>query len=507
MPDKLLALKIHPADTVAVALQSFPRGSLVYPQGGSMFASLFAGEDIPQGHKIAVVHIGKGKQVIKYGHRIGSATKDVEPGSWVHTHNLQTNLTGVTEYSYRPFSARKESVAFLPTFSGYRRRNGRVGTRNEIWIVNTVGCVNNSSERIAAICRERYRSVTSIEGVYAFQHPYGCSQLGDDLQYTQKVLAGLVKHPNEGGVMVLGLGCENNQLRGLLDYAAVKDEKPIKFFNAQDVGDEVEVGVAAVDELAEIVGTFQRVECLTSDLVVGLKCGGSDGFSGITANPLVGRITDRLTALEGTAILTEVPEMFGAEQILMNRALDEEVFRAIAKMINDFKEYFRRYHQPIDANPSTGNLQGGITTLEEKSLGAVQKGGTAAVTRVLAYGEQAAEKGLVLLSAPGNDAVSATAEVVSGATVLLFTTGRGTPFGAPVPTIKISSNPAYGIPVKPKWIDFDAGTLILEEQRTFEDAADQLFQYVLDVASRRARTNNELHGYREIGIFKDGVTL
>lgn len=503
MPDRTLVVRIHPADTVAVALQSVHRGSLIDLQGKRISAA----QDIPVGHKIALVFIGKGEQVMKYGHRIGSAMTDIEPGSWVHTHNLQTNLTGLTEYSYQPFRARKESVTTLPTFLGYRRKDGRVGTRNEIWIINTVGCVNNSAERIAAVCREKYRSRAGIEGVYTFQHPYGCSQLGDDLQYTQKVLAGLIKHPNAGGVLTLGLGCENNQLQTLLSYAGVQDEKPVKFFNAQDVGDEVEAGVAAVDQLAEIVGTFQRAECPASDLVIGLKCGGSDGFSGITANPLVGRVADRLTALGGTAILTEVPEMFGAEQVLMNRALNEEVFHAIAKMINDFKEYFRRYHQPIDANPSPGNVQGGITTLEEKSLGAVQKGGTAAVVQVLAYGEQAVEKGLVLLSAPGNDAVSATAEVVSGATVLLFTTGRGTPFGAPVPTIKISSNPACGIRVKPKWIDFDAGTLILEEQRTFEDASDQLFQYVLDVASRRTRTNNELHGYREIGIFKDGVTL
>jgi len=503
MPDKILALKIHPADAVAVALQPILRGSLI----GLQDSQILALEDIPQGHKISLVHIRKGEQVIKYGHSIGSATEDIKAGSWVHTHNLQTNLTGVTEYSYQPVLVRKESIASIPTFLGYRRDDGKVGTRNEIWIINTVGCVNNSAERIAASCRERYRSTSRIEGVYTFQHPYGCSQLRDDLQYTQRVLAGLIRHPNAAGVLVLGLGCENNQLQALLEYTSVKDGKPIKFFNAQDVTDEIEVGIAAVDELAEIVGTFRRVECPASDLVIGVKCGGSDGFSGITANPLVGRITDRITALGGTVILTEVPEMFGAEHILMNRALNEEVFHAIVKMINDFKEYLRRYQQPIDANPSPGNIQGGITTLEEKSLGAIQKGGTAVVTQVLAYGEQATEKGLVLLSAPGNDAVSTTAEVVSGATVLLFTTGRGTPFGAPVSTIKISSNPACGIRAKPKWIDFDAGTLIIEEQRTFEDVADQLFQYILDVASGQARTNNELHGYREIGIFKDGVTL
>jgi altronate hydrolase len=387
---------------------------------------------------------------------------------------------------------------------GYRRANGRVGTRNEVWVLNTVGCVNFAAEGIARISAERFRGV--IDGVHAFGHPFGCSQLGDDLKNTQRILAGLMRHPNAGGVLVLGLGCENNQMESLLKIAGPDvDLQRLRFFNSQDVIDERDEGLDAVAQLVARMESDRRVECPASDLVLGHKCGGSDGFSGISANPLVGRIADRLTALGGGVVLTEVPEMFGAEQMLMRRAADEGVFRDIVSMINDFKQYFLRHGQPIDENPSPGNKAGGLTTLEEKSLGAIQKGGQATVTRVLRYGDKATTGGLSLLEAPGNDGVSSTAMTASGATVLLFTTGRGTPLGFPVPTIKISSNSDIAAK-KPHWIDFNAGAL-LDGTATPEQLADELFAYVLDVASGRALTNNEKHGYREIAIWKEGVTL
>jgi altronate hydrolase len=493
-----LAVRIHPDDNVAVAVGPLHEGTEVAVDG----ARVVLAEDIPAGHKLTLVALSEGDAVRKYGFVIGEATQPVAAGTWVHSHNLRTRLSGTLEYAYQPVARNGSKPVAVPTFMGYRRANGRVGTRNEVWIVNTVGCVNTAAERIARIASERFSG--RVDGVHAFSHPYGCSQLGDDLRNTQKVLAGLLRHPNAGGVLVLGLGCENNQMDELLALAGDVDRDRLRFFNTQDVVDEVEEGVDAIVELVARMEGDARTECSASELIIGHKCGGSDGFSGITANPLVGRIADRLTAMGGGVILTEVPEMFGAEQVLMNRAADEGVFGDVVTMVNDFKEYFLRHGQPVYENPSPGNKAGGLTTLEEKSLGAIQKGGAATVSRVLRYGEPSTTGGLSLLEAPGNDGVSSTAMVASGATVLLFTTGRGTPLGFPVPTIKISSN-SHIAEKKPHWIDFNAGAL-LDGGATMEGLADELFARVLAVASGE-QTNNEKHGYREIAIWKEGVTL
>ncbi|MDP9348114.1 MAG: altronate dehydratase family protein [Gemmatimonadota bacterium] len=498
--EKPFAVRVHPEDNVAVAVVALPAGAEITVEG----AQVTLRDEVPAGHKLALTEIAPGEAVVKYGFPIGAATEPVAAGAWVHSHNLRTRLEGVLDYRYEPSRRDVPAPADIPTFMGYRRPSGRVGTRNEVWIVNTVGCVNTAAERIARVAAERFAG--RVDGVHTFSHPYGCSQLGDDLSNTQRILAGLMRHPNAGGVLVLGLGCENNQMESLLRLAGEEvDRERLRFFNTQDVIDEVEEGVEAVGELVALLEHDRREECPVSELVIGHKCGGSDGFSGITANPLTGRIADRLTALGGGVILTEVPEMFGAEQVLMNRAADEGVFRDIVAMINDFKEYFLRHGQPVYENPSPGNKAGGLTTLEEKSLGAIQKGGQATVSRVLRYGAPAAPGGLSLLEAPGNDGVSSTAMVASGATVLLFTTGRGTPLGFPVPTVKISSNSAIA-EKKPHWIDFNAGAL-LEGHTTLDQLADELFALILDVASGRERTNNEKHGYREIAIWKEGVTL
>jgi altronate hydrolase len=494
-----LAVRIHPDDNVAVAVGPLHEGTEVAVDG----ARVVLVEDVPAGHKLALVPLAPGDAVTKYGFVIGEATAPVAAGGWVHSQNLRTRLSGTLEYAYRPVHRNGSASPEVPTFLGYRRANGRVGTRNEVWIVNTVGCVNTAAERIARVASERFAG--RVDGVFSFSHPYGCSQLGDDLGNTQKVLAGLLRHPNAGGVLVLGLGCENNQMDQLLALAGDVDPERLRWFNTQDVVDEVEEGVEAVAELVARMEGDVRTECPASELILGHKCGGSDGFSGITANPLVGRIADRVTAMGGGVILTEVPEMFGAEQVLMNRAADERVFRDVVEMVNDFKEYFLRHGQPVYENPSPGNKAGGLTTLEEKSLGAIQKGGAATVSRVLRYGEPASTGGLSLLEAPGNDGVSSTAMVASGATVLLFTTGRGTPLGFPVPTIKISSN-SHIAEKKPHWIDFNAGAL-LDGAATLDGLADELLARILDVASGRVRTNNEVHGYREIAIWKEGVTL
>jgi altronate hydrolase len=503
------AVRVHPDDDVAVAVRALAAGTEVAVEG----ARVTLAEDVPAGHKLALRPLGAGEPVRKYGFVIGAATAPVAAGAWVHSHNLATRLGGPLDYAYRAGArpGAPPAGAAVPTFDGYRRADGRVGTRNEVWIVNTVGCVNTAAERIARAASERYAG--RVDGVFAFAHPYGCSQLGDDLASTQRVLAGLLRHPNAGGVLVLGLGCENNQLDQLLALAgegtpAGLDRSRLRYFNTQDVVDEVDAGVDAVGELVEAMAGDRRVPCPATDLVLGHKCGGSDGFSGITANPLLGRLADRLTAMGGRVLLSEVPEMFGAEQVLMERATSEGVFEAEVALVNDFKRYFQKHDQPVYENPSPGNKAGGLTTLEEKSLGAIQKGGRAPVTDVRRYGVPVrpdAAGGLTLVEAPGNDGVSCTAMTVAGATMLLFTTGRGTPLGFPVPTVKVSSNSDIARR-KPHWIDFDAGRL-LGGGATLDGLADELLALVLDVASGRRPANNERHGYREIAIWKAGVTL
>lgn len=501
------AVRVAPDDDVAVAVRPLAAGTTVEVEG----ARVTLVDDVPAGHKVALRALAPGEPVRKYGFPIGAATAPIVAGAWVHSHNLATRLSGALEYRWNGAPAAAPIVVpngAVSTFDGYRRASGRVGTRNEVWVVNTVGCVNTAAERIARAAEARFAGAPGVEGVRAFAHPYGCSQLGDDLEHTQRVLAGLMRHPNAGGVLVLGLGCENNQLDQLLAMAGPEvDRARLRYFNTQDVVDEVEAGVDEVGALAAAMAPDARVACPASDLVLGHKCGGSDGFSGITANPLLGRLADRVSAFGGRVLLTEVPEMFGAEQVLMDRCTDRQTFEALAAVVNDFKDYFLRHGQPVYENPSPGNKAGGLTTLEEKSLGAVQKGGRAPVRDVLRYGQavRAAFGGLSLLEGPGNDGVSCTAMTASGATLLLFTTGRGTPLGFPVPTLKVSSNSGIA-QKKPHWIDFDAGRL-LGGGITLDAMTDELLALVLEVASGRVLTNNERNGYREIAIWKGGVTL
>ena len=494
-------LRIHPDDNVLVALRPL--------KGHDRAGGVVLAQDIPTGHKLAARAIGAGEPVIKYGYPIGVAERDIAPGEHVHTHNLRSALDGRIDLGPTPPIQRIEPTPHRSlTFDGYRRADGRAATRNEIWIVNTVGCVNHASERIASTAnRALAQEGSGIDGVFAFPHPFGCSQLGDDLSKTQKVLAGLVNHPNAAAVLILGLGCENNQMRLFLDTLGPLERQRVRYFNAQDVSDEIEEGVNAVRELAEYARQFKREPIDAAELVVAMKCGGSDGFSGITANPLVGRVADRISAAGGTVLLSEVPEMFGAEQVLLARAVGEPARRGVIDLVNNFRDYFRRYNQPIDENPSPGNKDGGITTLAEKSLGCVQKGGRAPVKRVLEYGEPAPSRlgGLALVNSPGNDGVSSTAMTIAGAHVLLFTTGRGTPMGFPAPTVKVSSNSDIAAR-KPQWIDFDAGVLT-EGRRSIDELGDELTRFVLDVASGLQRTKNETNAYREIAIWKDGVTL
>lgn len=490
--------RVAAEDHVAVALRDLAANETIAVGERAIAVT----QPIPRGHKVAIRAVTAGQSVLKYGWPIGRATADIAVGAHVHSHNLETLLSGTDDYEYEAAAPENVSTAANPAkFLGYRRANGKVGTRNEIWILCTVGCVGRTAERIARLAAQKYAG--RVDNVVAFPHQFGCSQLGGDLDRTRRLIAGLARHPNAGGVLILGLGCESNQLSKLLTEIPESERARIRYFAAQATEDETETGLQAVAELVELAERDQRVPCGLNDLVVGLKCGGSDGFSGITANPLVGRIADRVTAAGGTAVLTEIPEIFGAERLLMARAQDREVFDGIVHVVNDFKEYFLRNNQPVHENPSPGNIAGGITTLEEKSLGAVQKGGHATVTQVLRYGERTTKPGLTLLEAPGNDGVSSTALVAAGATVLLFTTGRGTPLGFPVPTLKISSNTALA-ERKSHWIDFDAGKAL--HAANPEVVTDEFLQLIVDTASGRP-ARNEINDEREIAIWKDGVTL
>ncbi len=469
-----MILKIHKNDNVAVML-----------------------DGDKSGHKKALCDIKKGENIIKYGYPIGYATEDIKEGEHVHTHNTKTNLSGVLEYTYNKVECEKPEPK-RGTFKGYMRKNGEVGIRNEIWIINTVGCVNRAAERIAKIANERYGGM--CDGIYTFVHPFGCSQLGDDQKTTQKVLKGLINHPNASGVLVLGLGCENNNIAVFKEELKEWDDERVKFLVAQESEDEIEDALALIGELAERASKEERTDCDISNLVIGLKCGGSDGFSGLTANPLIGRLSDMVNAYGASTVLTEVPEMFGAETILMNRAKDETTFKKVVALINDFKDYFTSHNQVVYENPSPGNKAGGITTLEDKSLGCVQKSGSGTVMDVIEIGEHVKSKGLNLLTGPGNDIVAVTNLTASGCHMVLFSTGRGTPVGAPVPTVKVATNTALA-EHKKNWIDFNAGPII-----DGENLDEAFFNYVIAVAEGK-QTKNEENGYREISIFKDGVTL
>lgn len=492
-------LKINPLDNVAVAISPIKKGEALTINNDKVIAI----DNISPGHKISLENIAKDCPVTKYGYTIGFAAENISKGSWIHTHNIKTSLKDLLSYTFEPVNSH---ILTRPNvekynFPGFTRSDGKVGIRNEIWIIPTVGCVNSIA---ATLERKSQVLITgSVNQVVSFTHPYGCSQLGEDQEYTRKVLAGLVNHPNAGGVLVLGLGCENSNIQVLKEYIGEYDENRVKFLVCQESDDELTEGLSLIEDLIQYASTFQRQPVDVSSLTVGLKCGGSDGFSGITANPLVGNFSDLLISKGGTTILTEVPEMFGAETILMNRCENKDLFNKTVSLINNFKDYYKSYNQPIYENPSPGNKAGGISTLEEKSLGCTQKSGTTPVKGVLEYCDVVRNKGLNLLSAPGNDLVACTALAVSGAQLILFTTGRGTPFASPVPTVKISTNSQMASK-KSSWIDFDAGVLL--NGKPMEALVNELYDYILSIANGE-KVCSEISDYHEMAIFKQGVTL
>ena len=483
---------INSADNVAVALCDLKKGQT--EQGVTL------AEDITKGHKFALRDIKRGENIIKYGTPIAHATEDISAGRHVHTHNVKTNLNENLEYTYdRVECALPEGR--MRKVKVYRRKDGNVGIRNELWIIPTVGCVNGQAKEIVETFRQKYGE-EGFDGIFTFTHPYGCSQLGDDHERTKFMLQKMVKHPNAGGVLVLGLGCENNQMDAFRAGLGEVDEKRIKFLVCQDVEDEISVGVELCRQIAEELRKDKREETDISCLKVGLKCGGSDGLSGITANPLVGLFSDYIVSVGGTSVLSEVPEMFGAEQQLMNRCVDRATFEKTVKLINDFKDYFRANGQPVGENPSPGNKAGGITTLEDKSCGCTQKSGSGPVTDVVFDDGLVTKKGLNLLNGPGNDMCAVTNLGAAGCHLVLFTTGRGTPFGGFIPTLKIATNSELAAK-KPGWIDFNAGAVL---ETDFNTQLEKLIDLVVEVAGGK-KTKNEINNTKEIAIFKTGVTL
>ena len=492
-------LKINPADSVVVCLTEKKKGDVIDIEGQRITLN----QDTPAGHKVLIKDVAKGENIIKYGYPIGHALEELKAGDWVNEQNLKTNLIGTLDYSYNPVNEELSIKNENRYFKGYIRPNGEVGVRNEIWIVPTVGCVNGVAEKLAARLREE-TGCKDIDNIYAWHHNYGCSQLSDDHENTRKVLRDICLHPNAGGVLVLSLGCENNQPEDFMAMLGDYDKERIKLLVTQRVeGDELEAGMEILRGLYSIASKDRREDVPVSKLRIGLKCGGSDGFSGITANPLVGEFSDWLVAQGGTSVLTEVPEMFGAETILMNRCRNEQLFQKTVSMINNFKNYFLSHGEPVGENPSPGNKAGGISTLEDKALGCTQKCGKAPVSGVMEYGDRLENPGLNLLSAPGNDLVASTALASCGCHIVLFTTGRGTPFGTFVPTMKIATNPTLA-KNKPQWVDFSAGQLI--EGRTMKELLPEFIDKVLAVAGGEL-AQNEKNDYREISIFKNGVTL
>ena len=490
------AIQINPADNVAVALSPLERGDHTV----GLVSEIVVAEVIPQGHKIALSPIASGEPVIKYGSPIGWATQPIAAGCHIHTQNLRTGLGDMLRYDYQPAVT---PLSPLPsdTFQGFLRKDGRAGVRNDIWILPTVGCVNGIAEELARLASPHVHG--SAGKVIAFPHPYGCSQMGEDQDTTRIVLADLALHPNAGGVLLLGLGCENSGIEQIKPYMGSFDESRIRFLVCQDCEDELEAGLALLRELIDHAAADSRAPISTDKLIVGLKCGGSDGLSGITANPAIGGFSDLLIAKGGSTILTEVPEMFGAETLLMARCESRSLFEKTVDLINGFKQYYEDNHQPIYENPSPGNKAGGISTLEDKALGCTQKSGTAPVRDVLSYGERVTTQGLNLLGSPGNDLVSATALAAAGAQIVLFSTGRGTPFASPVPTVKISSNTAISRHKK-GWVDFDAGRAV--EGASISDISQELYDFVLSIASGK-NAKHEDANIHDMAIFKRGVTL
>lgn len=486
---------INPIDNVAVVLRPFSKGEVV--------ENITLSEDIPQAHKVALKPIKKGENVIKYGSPIGHATMDIHVGEHVHTHNVATNLDDVISYTYEPNYPKVSGYLSDRTVEVYERANGEYGIRNELWIIQTVGCVSGMAKDIIENFKSKY-DTSKIDGVYTFQHPFGCSQMGADLNLTRTLLQDMVKHPNAGGVLVLGLGCEENLVSTFKDTLGSYDPKRVRFLIAQEVEDEVKEGTKLLKELYDQMKDDRRVTKPLSVLRIGLKCGGSDGMSGITANPLLGRFSDFLAVNGATTVLGEVPEMFGAEQLLMARAKDKETFDKIVNLINEFKGYFKNHHQVIYDNPSPGNKKGGITTLEDKSLGCTQKAGASVVQDVLKMGERIRTNGLNLLCTPGNDLVATTTLGCSGCQMVLFTTGRGTPFGGFIPTVKIATNTALATH-KSNWIDFNAGDLV--DKKDMDHLLEDFIDLICDIASGKKKAKNEQNHFREISIFKDGVVL
>jgi altronate hydrolase len=482
------------SDDVAVALKPVATGQLL---SGLNFA---ARSDIPAGHKLALRPIGVGQPIRKFNQIIGFATQPIVPGDHVHTHNL---VTGDFARDYAIGSEASPTQLLAPaetaTFQGILRPDGRVGTRNYVGILTTVNCSATVARRIAAhFTPDVLRAYPNVDGVVTITHGTGCgmAEHGEPADLLRRVFVGYANHPNFAGVLLLGLGCETNQIEPLITLTGPSSS--LRSSTIQEEGgtrSSVSKGIETVLELLAQANNATRTPSPASSLVVGLQCGGSDAYSGISANPALGAAVDLLIRSGGTAILSETPEIYGAEHLLTRRSSRPEVAHRLIDRIHWWEEYTARHKGSIDNNPQPGNKTGGLTTILEKSLGAISKGGTTNLNEVYLYAEPILEKGLVFMDSPGFDPVSATGQVASGANLLCFTTGRGSVFGCkPTPSLKLASNTALYNRMADD-MDINCGTIIDGEQ-TVQEAGLKIFEEMLAVASGKP-TRSEEHGFGE----------
>lgn len=497
------AIKLYPQDTVALATSELKKGQTVTVDGETITLL----DDIPNAHKIALKDFETGEAVRKYDNIIGYASKPIKKGEWIHSHNEVTGLGKSKEYTY-DFNP----ISIFPgesdkTFMGYDRADGGAGIRNHLAIISTVFCANGPLRKLARMAEAKYPATENFDGIIAFDQEFGCSQTGKDLVTTCKIIAGIAKNANFGGVLLVSNGCEMAIPSVLEQYMGDYDKKRIRTLTLQEVEDEFTAGMELIDEIMEEMKDDKRTPININRLHIAMNCGGSDGYSGITANTLLGTLCDTLVKEGAIMNMTEVPEMMGAEHILMNRAADKSIFDDIVKMMYDYDAYFARYGEKAADNPTQGNKAGGLTTLEEKSLGCIQKGGHCAVMEVLEYGERATKNGFVLVSGPGNDLAGVSGQIAAGAVLTIFTTGRGTPCGFAGPTFRLASNTALATR-KSNWIDYDAGRLLTAKTPEEVEALNkELYDAIMATVNGQYRTRTEENGYYILGALKDGVTL
>ena len=489
-----LTIRLNPADDVVIARVELAAGTTLVKEGNISVAAR-----VPAGHKVAVRAVKRGEPVRRYNQIIGFATRDIQPGEHVHVHNM---AMGDFDRDYSFSSERKNTDYINPqaTFQGIVRADGRVATRNYIGLLTSVNCSATVARAVAYHFRNRLDAFPNVDGVVALTHKSGCGMdsEGEAVELLRRTMAGYARHPNFYAVQLVGLGCESNQINGLLASQKLKRSERLGSYTIQEkggTGKAVREGIARIEALLPEANKVNRKAVPASHLVLGLQCGGSDGYSGISANPALGAAVDLLVRHGGTAILSETPEIYGAEHLLTRRAISKETGEKLIARIRWWEEYTRRNGNEMNNNPSPGNKAGGLTTILEKSLGAVAKGGTTNLVDVYEYAQAVQAKGFVYMDTPGFDPVSATGQVAGGANMICFTTGRGSAYGCkPAPSLKLATNTAL-FEHQEEDMDINCGTVI-DGKESVAQVGERFFRLILETASGK-KTKSELFGYGE----------